>query len=197
MGSDGTVGANKNTIKIIGDNTDNYAQGYFQYDSKKSGGVTRSHLRFGPSPIRATYYVEDVEFAAVSVDSYIFTFDVAQPLGKGGTLLLNTTVAADKVVDYLPDALKRELAEKEAKLYIINASNIAREIGMGNRTNTILQSAFFSLNPQILPYDKAKELMKSFAKKTYSKKGAEIVELNYKAIDSAEEALVQIEVKPE
>ena len=197
LGSDGTVSANKSSIKIIGDNTDQYAQAYFQYDSKKAGGVTRSHLRFGPSPIRSTYYINNADFVSCSLDAYCFKYDMVAQLKKGGTFLLNTTFSADEIEKHLPNRMLAGLAKKNAKFYIIDATKIAAEIGMGRRTNTILQSAFFALNEQIMPYDKAVELMKYMAKKSYSKKGEEIVQLNYKAIDCGKDGLVEIAVKPE
>ncbi len=194
LGSDGTVSANKSSIKIIGDNTDQYAQAYFQYDSKKAGGVTRSHLRFGPSPIRSTYYIDNADFISCSLDAYCFKYDMIRNLKDGGTFLLNTTFSKDEIVEHLPNRLLASLAKKHAKFYIIDATEIAQRIGMGRRTNTILQSAFFALNEQIMPYDKALDLMKYMAKKSYSKKGDEIVQLNYKAIDSGKEGLVEITV---
>ncbi|WP_304646453.1 pyruvate:ferredoxin (flavodoxin) oxidoreductase, partial [uncultured Dubosiella sp.] len=194
LGSDGTVSANKSSIKIIGDNTDMYAQGYYAYDSKKAGGVTRSHLRFGNSPIHSTYYINNADFISCSLDSYMFKYDLARNLKKGGTFLLNTTFNADEVVKHMPNRLKKELAEKNAKFYIIDATAIAQEIGMGRRTNTILQSAFFALNPQIMPIDKAVELMKAAAKKSYGKKGDAIVELNYRAIDAGKDGVVEVAV---
>ena len=197
LGSDGTVSANKSSIKIIGDNTDQYAQGYFQYDSKKAGGVTRSHLRFGKNPIRSTYYVNNAAFVSVSLDSYIYKYDLLRYLSNGGTFLLNTTFEPSEIEEKMPARLLHDLAAKNAKFYIINATKIAQEIGMGRRTNTILQSAFFSLNEQILPLEKSLELMKYMAKKSYSKKGDEIVKLNYKAIDSGKDGLVEIPVNPE
>lgn len=196
LGSDGTVSANKSSIKIIGDNTDMYAQGYYAYDSKKAGGVTRSHLRFGNSPIHSTYYINNADFISCSLDSYMFKYDLARNLKKGGTFLLNTTFNADEVVKHMPNRLKKELAEKNAKFYIIDATAIAQEIGMGRRTNTILQSAFFALNPQIMPIDKAVELMKAAAKKSYGKKGDAIVELNYRAIDAGKDGVVEVAVDP-
>ena len=196
LGSDGTVGANKNTIKIIGDNTDQYAQGYFAYDSKKAGGVTRSHLRFGKSPIHATYYVNNADFISVSLDTYMFKYDVARGLKEGGTFLLNTTFSKDEIVDHMPNRLKARLAQQHAKFYIINATKIAQEIGMGRRTNTILQSAFFALNEQIMPLDTSVDLMKKFAKKSYGSKGDAIVELNYKAIDAGKDGIVEVPVDP-
>lgn len=194
LGSDGTVSANKSSIKIIGDNTDMYAQGYYAYDSKKAGGVTRSHLRFGSEPIHKTYYINNADFISVSLDSYMFKYDLANNLKKGGTFLLNTSFDKDEIVKHMPNRLKKELADKEAKFYIIDANKIADQIGMGRRTNTILQSAFFALNPQILPYDEAVDLMKKAAKKSYGKKGDDIVQLNYKAIDMGKDGLVEVEV---
>ncbi len=194
LGSDGTVSANKSSIKIIGDHTDLYSQAYFAYDSKKAGGATRSNLRFGHTPIRATYYVNNADFVSCSLDNYCLKYDMLKNLKKGGTFLLNTEFNEEEIVDYLPNKLKKQLADKEAKFYIINANKIAHEIGMGRRTNTILQSAFFALNPQILPIDKAVEYMKSMAKKTYGKKGDAVVELNYKAIDAGKDAIVEVKV---
>ena len=196
LGSDGTVGANKSTIKIIGDNTDNYAQAYFAYDSKKSGGVTRSHLRFSPEPIRSTYLVTQADFVACSLDTYVEKYDMLSSLKENGTFLLNTTKPVDELIEFMPNAFKAELAKKHAKFYIIDATSLARKIGLGNRTNTIMQSAFFKLNEQIMPYEKAQELMKYYAKKTYSKKGEAVVELNYKAIDIGAEGIVKVEVDP-
>ena len=196
LGSDGTVSANKNSIKIIGDHTDLYSQAYFAYDSKKAGGATRSHLRFGNEPIRATYYIANANFVSCSVDNYVLKYDMLKSLAKGGTFLLNTEFSKEEVVDYLPNKLKKQLADKQAKFYIINANKIAHEIGMGRRTNTILQSAFFALNPQILPIDKAVEYMKAAAKKSYSKKGDEIVRLNYEAIDQGKDAIEEVIVDP-
>ena len=195
LGSDGTVGANKNTIKIIGENTDQYAQAYFAYDSKKSGGVTRSHLRFGPKPINAPYLVSTADFVSCSLESYVGKYDMLAALKDGGTFLLNTVHSKKEIEDYLPNSFKKQLAEKHAKFYIIDAVNLAREIGLGGRTNTILQSAFFKLNEQIMPYETAQELMKKYAFKAYSKKGQAIVDLNYKAIDAGGDALVEVKVK--
>ena len=197
LGSDGTVGANKSTVKIIGNNTDNYAQAYFAYDSKKSGGVTRSHLRFGKSPINAPYYIDKADFISCSLDSYCFKYDMVKNLKKGGTFLLNTTFDADKIADHLPNRMLKGLAEKEAKFYIINATKLAEETHMGRHTNTILQSAFFALNEQIMPYDQAVELMKDSARHTYARKGEDVVKNNCDAIDTGKSGLVQVEVKPE
>ena len=195
LGSDGTVGANKNTIKIIGENTDQYAQAYFAYDSKKSGGVTRSHLRFGPKPINAPYLVSTADFVSCSLESYVGKYDMLAALKDGGTFLLNTVHSKKEIEDYLPNSFKKQLAEKHAKFYIIDAVNLAREIGLGGRTNTILQSAFFKLNEQIMSYETAQDLMKKYAFKAYSKKGQAIVDLNYKAIDAGGDALVEVKVK--
>lgn len=196
LGSDGTVSANKSTIKIIGDNTDQYAQGYFAYDSKKAGGVTRSHLRFGKSPIRATYYVNNADFISCSLDTYMFKYDLVRNLKQGGRFLLNTTFSAEDIVKQMPNRMKAQLAKKNAKFYIINATKIAQEIGMGRRTNTILQSAFFALNEQIMPLSESLDLMKQFAKKSYGSKGTSVVELNYKAIDAGKDGVVEVPVDP-
>jgi len=196
LGSDGTVSANKSSIKIIGDHTDLYSQAYFAYDSKKAGGATRSNLRFGNSPIRATYYVNDADFVSCSLDNYCLKYDMLKNLKKGGTFLLNTEFNEEEIVDYLPNKLKKQLAQKGAKFYIINANKLANEIGMGRRTNTILQSAFFALNQQILPIDEAVQYMKEMAKKSYGKKGDAVVEMNYKAIDAGKDAIVEVNVDP-
>ena len=196
LGSDGTVGANKSSIKIIGDETHQYAQAYFAYDSRKSGGVTRSHLRFGHSPIHSTYYVENADFISCSLDSYIFKYDRLTSLKDGGTFLLNTNRSDEELAKTRPNRRKHLLAEKHAKFYVIDANKIALAIGMGRHTNTILQSAFFYLNQQIRPYKEANEWRKKFAAKTYAKKGQDIVELNYKAIDSGTEGLREVKVDP-
>ena len=195
LGSDGTVGANKNTIKIIGDNTDQYAQAYFAYDSKKSGGVTRSHLRFGPKPINAPYLVSMADFISCSLEAYVEKYDMLSCLKDGGTFLLNTVHDKKTIEEHLPNSFKKQLAEKHAKFYIIDAVDLARKIGLGGRTNTILQSAFFKLNEQIMPYETAKDLMKKYALKAYSKKGQAVVDLNYKAIDEGAAGLQEIKVK--
>lgn len=197
LGSDGTVGANKSSVKIIGDATHQYAQAYFAYDSRKSGGVTRSHLRFGNEPIHSTYYVEHANFISCSLDTYVFRFDMLKNLKKGGTFLLNTDMNDEALIKSLPNRVKYQLATKGAKFYVIDANKIALEIGMGRHTNTILQSAFFYLNPQIMPYEEANKWMKKLAEKTYSRKGQEIVELNYKAIDKGTEGLREVKVDPE
>ena len=195
LGADGTVGANKNSIKIIGDNTDLYAQAYFAYDSKKSGGYTRSHLRFSKKPIRSTYLVSTPHFIACSVAAYLETYDILEGIRENGTFLLNSIWSAEETVKHLPDEVKKTLAQKQVNFYIINATKLARDIGLGNRTNTIMQSAFFKLT-NIIDFDDAKKFMKELAHKTYAKKGEAIVEMNYKAIDVGGEGLVKIEVNP-
>ncbi len=197
LGSDGTVGANKSTVKIIGNNTDLYSQAYFAYDSKKAGGVTRSHLRFGPSPIHSPYYIDKADFISCSLDSYCFKFDMVRNLKEGGTFLLNTTIPAEEIADRLPNRMLAGLAEKKAKFYIINATKLAQETHMGRHTNTILQSAFFALNEQIMPYETSVELMKDSARHTYARKGEDVVNNNCNAIDRGKSGLVEIEVKPE
>lgn len=197
LGSDGTVSANKSSIKIIGDNTDLYCQAYFAYDSKKAGGATRSNLRFGNKPIRATYYVNRADFISCSLDNYCLKYDMLKNLKDGGRFLLNTEFTKEEIADYLPNRVKKQLADKHAKFYIINANKIAGEIGMGRRTNTILQSAFFALNEQILPIEEAVTKMKEMAKKSYSNKGENIVQANYKAIDTGKDAIEEVTVDPE
>ncbi|MFA6861808.1 MAG: pyruvate:ferredoxin (flavodoxin) oxidoreductase, partial [Bacilli bacterium] len=196
LGSDGTVSANKSSIKIIGDETHQYAQAYFAYDSRKSGGVTRSHLRFGKQPIHSTYYVENADFVSCSLDAYLFKFDMVKNLKVGGTFLLNTDMDNAALVAAMPNRMKKELAEKQAKFYVIDANKIALSIGMGRHTNTILQASFFYLNQQIMPYDEANGWMKKFAAKSYAKKGQDVVDMNYKAIDQGTAGLRQITVDP-
>ncbi len=196
LGSDGTVSANKSSIKIIGDATHQYAQAYFAYDSRKAGGVTRSHLRFGKSPIHSTYYIENADFISCSLDTYVFKFDMIKNLKVGGTFLLNTDMDDEKLISSLPNRVKHQLAEKKAKFYVIDANKIAAEVGMGRHTNTILQASFFYLNQNIMPYTEANEWMKKFAKKTYSKKGEDVVLKNYRAIDAGTEGLREIKVDP-
>ncbi len=182
LGADGTVGANKNSVKIIGENTNKYCQAYFSYDSKKSGGFTCSHLRFGDHPIRSTYLVNTPNFVACHVQAYLHMYDVTRGLQKNGTFLLNTIWEGEELVKNLPNRIKRYLAEHDITLYYINASKIAQEIGLGNRTNTILQSAFFRIT-QVIPVELAVEQMKKFIVKSYSKKGQNIVDMNYAAVD--------------
>lgn len=197
LGSDGTVGANKSTVKIIGNNTDLYSQAYFAYDSRKAGGVTRSHLRFGKSPIHSPYYIDKADFISCSLESYCFKFDMVRDLKDGGTFLLNTTIPAEEIENRLPNRMLAGLAKKHAKFYIINANAIAQETHMGRHTNTILQSAFFALNEQIMPYDKSMELMKDSARTTYARKGEDVVNNNIAAIDRGKSGLVEVTVKPE
>lgn len=182
LGSDGTVGANKNSIKIIGDNTDKYVQAYFAYDSKKSGGFTCSHLRFGNNPIRSTYLVNTPNFVACHVPAYLHLYDVTKGLKKNGTFLLNSVWPKEEVGNHLPDHIKRYFAENNIRVYIINATKIANEIGLGNRTNTILQSAFFKIS-NVIPYELAVSQMKRFIVKSYGRKGEEVVRMNYAAVD--------------
>ena len=197
LGSDGTVGATKNSAKIIGENTDLYGQVYSSYDSKKSGGVTRMHLRFGQEPIRSTYLVSNPHFVSCSRDAYLEKYDMVNGLRENGTFLLNTITSKEEVEAMLPNHVKRALAEKKAKFYIIDAVTLAREIGLGNRTNTIMQSAFFKLNEQIMGYEKAVQLMKDYAEKLYGRKGQEIVDLNWKAIEVGASGLIEMTVNPE
>ncbi len=182
LGADGTVGANKNSVKIIGENTDKYCQAYFSYDSKKSGGFTCSHLRFGDEPIRSTYLVNTPNFVACHVQAYLHMYDVLRGLQDGGTFLLNTIWEGEELAENLPNKVKKYLAKHNITLYYINASKIAQEIGLGNRTNTILQSAFFRIT-EVIPVDLAVEQMKKFIKKSYGKKGDNIVNMNYAAVD--------------
>ena len=182
LGADGTVGANKNSVKIIGDNTDKYCQAYFSYDSKKSGGFTCSHLRFGDTPIRSTYQIKTPNFVACHVQAYLHMYDVLRGLRDGGTFLLNTIWEGEELAKNLPNNVKRYFAEHNITVYYINATKIAQEIGLGNRTNTILQSAFFRIT-EVIPVDLAVEQMKKFIVKSYGKKGEDVVNKNYEAVD--------------
>ena len=182
LGSDGTVGANKNTIKIIGDHTSKFCQGYFDYDSKKSGGYTCSHLRFGDSPIKAPYLVSTPDFVACHVPSYLKKYDVLNGIKQGGTFLLNSLWDIEETLKRIPDNVKAVIAKKDITLYIINATRIASEIGLGGRTNTILQSAFFKITG-IIPYEDAVKYMKQAIDKSYGKKGEQVVKMNYAAVD--------------
>lgn len=197
LGSDGTVSANKSSIKIIGDATHQYAQAYFAYDSRKAGGVTRSHLRFGKTPIHSTYYVSNADFISCSLDTYIFKFDMLKNLKKGGTFLLNTDMSDEELIKAMPNRMKYQLAKKGARMFVIDANKIAGEIGMGRHTNTTLQASFFYLNPSIMPYAEAQDYMKKYAQKSYAKKGEEVVKMNWKAIDAGAEGLREIKVDPE
>ncbi len=196
LGSDGTVGANKNSIKIIGDHTDKYVQAYFSYDSKKSGGITVSHLRFGDSPIQSTYLIDSADFIACHNPAYVTMYDMVSALKVGGTFLLNCPWTAEELDAELPASMKRLLAAKKAKFYTVDAIKLAREVGMGNRINTIMQAAFFKL-ANIIPYDQADEYMKAYAKKTYGKKGDEVVKKNWDAIDIAISGLTEVKVPAE
>ncbi len=196
LGADGTVGANKNSIKIIGDNTDMYAQGYFAYDSKKSGGLTVSHLRFGDTPIKSTYYISKADFVACHNPSYVDKYDIVDDLKEGGSFLLNCAWDVDELSKRLPGKMKRILAERNINFYTIDGIKIGKEIGLGGRINTVLQSAFFKI-ADIIPADKAKELMKAAAKKSYMKKGQAIVDMNYAAIDRGMEDLKKVDIPAE
>ncbi len=182
LGADGTVGANKNSVKIIGDNTDKHCQAYFSYDSKKSGGFTCSHLRFGDTPIRSTYLVNTPNFVACHVQAYLHMYDVTRGLRKNGSFLLNTIWEGEELAKNLPNKVKKYFAQNNITVYYINATQIAQEIGLGNRTNTILQSAFFRITG-VIPVDLAVEQMKKFIVKSYGKKGEDVVNKNYAAVD--------------
>ena len=196
LGSDGTVGANKNSIKIIGDSTDKFAQGYFSYDSKKSGGITVSHLRFGDSPIRSPYLVNAADFVACHVPAYLEKYDMLKGLKKGGTFLLNSIWDEEETKKRLPDHMKKYLAENDIKFYIINATSIAEEIGLGNRTNTIMQSAFFKV-AEVIPYKDAVKEMKDAIKKSYGMKGEDIVNMNNAAVDKGGEEVSEVKIPAE
>lgn len=198
LGSDGTVGANKNSIKIIGEATDKYCQAYFAYDSKKSGGFTASHLRFGDHPIRSTYLVTNPDFVACHVPSYIHKYDVLKGLAKGGSFLYNSLWDEEKTKEHFPNSMKRYIAENDINVYIINATKIGQKLGLGNRTNTIMQSAFFKIT-NVIPYDLAVEEMKKAILKSYGKKGESIVNMNYAAVDEGglDENLVKMTIPEE
>ncbi len=193
LGSDGTVGANKNSIKIIGDHTDMYAQGYFDYDSKKSGGLTISHLRFGHTPIKSTYYISKADFVACSNPAYLETYDMVQDLKKGGSFLLNCSWDAKELDERLPGKVKKFIADNDINFYTIDAFKIGKELGLGTRTNTVLQSAFFSI-AKIIPEEDAIKYMKDAATKSYSRKGEAIVKMNHDAIDRGANGYVKVEV---
>jgi pyruvate-ferredoxin/flavodoxin oxidoreductase len=182
LGSDGTVGANKDSIKIIGENTPNHAQGFFVYDSKKSGAVTTSHLRFGPRPIRSTYLIHEANFVGCHQPVFLERYDLAAALAPGGTFLLNSPYGPEAVWDQLPEAMQRQLVEKRARLYVIDATKVARECGMGGRINTIMQVCFFSTSG-VLPASEAIAAIKESIRRTYGKKGEEIVQMNLAAVD--------------
>ncbi|WP_298616676.1 pyruvate:ferredoxin (flavodoxin) oxidoreductase [uncultured Odoribacter sp.] len=198
LGSDGTVGANKNSIKIIGGATDKYCQAYFAYDSKKSGGFTASHLRFGDEPIRSTYLITTPDFVACHVPAYINQYDVLKGLKKGGSFLLNSLWDEEETKKHLPNHMKKYMAENDINFYIINGTKIGQELGLGNRTNTIMQSAFFKIT-NVIPYELAVQEMKSAIVKTYGKKGEAIVSMNFAAVDAGgkEGNLVKVEIPSE
>ena len=193
LGSDGTVGANKQAIKIIGDHTDKYAQAYFDYDSKKSGGITMSHLRFGDTPIRSTYLLDESDYIACHNQSYFFKYDLLKGLRKGGTFVLNTIWDQEGLEAHLPAEMKRYIAENDIQFYTINAVKIGQEIGLGNRINMICQAAFFKL-ADIIPVDDAVKYLKDSIQKTYGKKGEKIVNMNYQAVEAGINSLVKVEV---
>ncbi len=193
LGADGTVGANKNSIKIIGDNTDMYAQAYFDYDSKKSGGVTMSHLRFGKTPIKSTYLIHKANFVACHNPSYVRKYNMVQELVDGGTFLLNCPWDMEGIEHHLPGQVKKFMYDHKIKFYVIDGIKIGKEIGLGGRINTVLQSAFFKL-ANIIPEEQAIELMKAAAKATYGRKGDKIVQMNYDAIDAGAKQVVEIQV---
>ena len=193
LGSDGTVGANKNSIKIIGDHTDMYAQGYFDYDSKKSGGLTISHLRFGHTPIKSTYYISKADFVACSNPAYLETYDMVQDLKKGGSFLLNCSWDSQELDERLPGKVKKFIADNDINFYTIDAFKIGKELGLGTRTNTVLQSAFFSI-AKIIPEEDAIKYMKDAATKSYSRKGDAIVKMNHDAIDRGATGYVKVDV---
>lgn len=193
LGSDGTVGANKSAIKIIGDHTDMYAQGYFSYDSRKSGGITISHLRFGDSPIKSHYEIDKADFVACHKQSYVYTYDLLDGLKKNGKFLLNTIWSAEELGEHLPGNLKRYIAENNIDFYTINAVDIAQRIGLGGRINMIMQSAFFKLT-NIIPIDDAVKYLKEAVVKSYGKKGDKVVNMNYEAIEAGINSIVKIQV---
>jgi pyruvate-ferredoxin/flavodoxin oxidoreductase len=191
LGSDGTVGANKNSIKIIGDHTDMYAQGYFEYDSKKSGGITISHLRFGKSPIKSTYLLDTAEFVACHNPSYVTRYDMLKGIKEGGIFLLNSAWSPEQMDEMLPASMKRAIASKKLRFYTIDAVDLAREVGLGGRINMVMQAAFFKISG-VIPVDQAVDYMKQAVKKTYGKKGDKIVNMNWNAIDKALDAVVEV-----
>ena len=193
LGSDGTVGANKNTIKIIGDHTDMNVQAYFEYDGKKSGGVTKSHLRFGHSPIHSSYLVNKADFVACHNQAYIDKYDIVSDLKEGGSLLIACDWKAEELDSHLPAYMRKMIADKNIKLYIIDSVEIAAKLGLGNRTNSVLQSAFFKI-ANIIPAEDASKYMKEAILKSYGKKGEAIVNMNYAAVDAGVEYLVKVEV---
>ncbi|NLW71229.1 MAG: pyruvate:ferredoxin (flavodoxin) oxidoreductase [Eubacteriaceae bacterium] len=196
LGSDGTVGANKSAIKIIGDNTDMYAQGYFAYDSKKSGGVTISHLRFGPKPITSSYYIEKADFVSCSAQSYIGQYDMTCDVKPGGVFLLNTAWDLEELTANLPGAMKRDIVNKNIEFYTIDADGLAGSLGLGRKINMIMQSAFFKL-AAVIPYEEAEAHLKDEVVKNYGKKGQKVIDMNYAAIDGAISSLKKVTAPPE
>ena len=195
-GGDGTVGANKNAIKIIGDNTDMFAQGYFDYDAKKSNGLTMSHLRFSPNPIHAAYFIDEADFVSCSPQAYVRQYDLVKNLKEGGIFLLNTIWSEEELEEHIPNYLLKEIADKNIKFYTVNASKIAQEVGLGHRTGMVIQTAFFILS-EVLPIDDAIKYLKDSIEKSYGMKGQDIVDMNNKAVDRASEELQEIKVKEE
>lgn len=191
LGSDGTVGANKNSIKIIGDHTDKYAQGYFHYDSKKSGGITISHLRFGDTPIRSSYLIDSADFVACHTPSYIYRYDMVGDLKEGGTFLLNSIWTPEEMDEKLPAVVKNQIAQKKIKFFTLDGNKVIASIGATKGVNTVMQAAFFKLT-EVIPYSKAEEYMKAAIKKTYGKKGDAVVNMNYAAVDGAISNLIEV-----
>src|SRR6202158_2820532 len=193
LGADGTVGANKNSIKIIGENTDNYAQGYFVYDSKKAGAMTISHLRFGPRRIKSTYLITKANFVACHQPFLLETDDVLKDLVPGGTFLLNSPLGPERVWGHLPETVQRRLIEQGAKFFVIDGNKIARDSGLGGRINTVMQTCFFAISG-VLPATDAIEAIKNSIRKTYAKKGDEVVQMNLRAVDQTLVHLYEVEV---
>ena len=196
LGSDGTVGANKNSIKIIGETTDKYCQAYFAYDSKKSGGITVSHLRFGDTPINSTYLVNTPDLVACHVTAYLEKYDMLKGLKKGGTFLLNSIYDEKEIKEKLPESMKKYMAENDIRFFIINATKLAEEIGLGTRTNTIMQAAFFKVS-EVIPYELSVSEMKKFIQKTFGRKGENVVNMNYAAVDKGGEEVIEVKVPAE
>jgi pyruvate-ferredoxin/flavodoxin oxidoreductase len=193
LGSDGTVGANKTAIKMIATYTDSYAQGYFEYDSKKSGGLTVSHLRFGPEPIHAPYLVKNADYIGIHKETYLQRLDIAKNLKPNGTLVINCQFGADKAEQMIPDRVKYQLATKKAKLYLINAAAVGIETGLGKRINMVMQTVFFKLS-QVMPFEKAVKLLEKEIDKMYGKKGDEIVKMNIAAIHKTVERIIEVPI---
>ena len=193
LGADGTVGANKNSIKIIGEETDNYAQGYFVYDSKKSGAITISHLRFGPKPIRSSYLINKASFVACHQFSFLERIDMLKAAEPGATFLLNSIYGPDEVWDHLPRTVQRQIIEKKLKFYVIDGYEVAKETGMGGRINTIMQTCFFAISG-VLPREEAIAAIKHSIEKTYGKRGESVVQKNFAAVDAALDHLHEVKV---